>query len=56
VRLLLGADVVGVVADEAARTRIVGVRIMRKEPSSSEETLAADLVVDAMGRSGRTRG
>jgi 2-polyprenyl-6-methoxyphenol hydroxylase-like FAD-dependent oxidoreductase len=52
--LLLGADVVGVVADEAARTRIVGVRIMRKEPSSSEETLAADLVVDAMGRSGRT--
>jgi 2-polyprenyl-6-methoxyphenol hydroxylase-like FAD-dependent oxidoreductase len=54
VRLLLGADVVGVVADDQARTRIVGVRIMRREPSSSEETLAADLVVDAMGRSGRS--
>ncbi|RSM44926.1 2-polyprenyl-6-methoxyphenol hydroxylase-like oxidoreductase [Amycolatopsis balhimycina DSM 5908] len=53
VRLLLGADVVGVVADDA-RARIAGVRIMRKEPSSSEETLAADLVVDAMGRSGRS--
>jgi 2-polyprenyl-6-methoxyphenol hydroxylase-like FAD-dependent oxidoreductase len=53
VRLLLGADVVGLVADEG-RTRITGVRIMRKEPSSSEETITADLVVDAMGRSGRT--
>jgi 2-polyprenyl-6-methoxyphenol hydroxylase-like FAD-dependent oxidoreductase len=53
VRLLLGADVVGLVAD-GARVRITGVRIMRKEPGCSEETLAADLVVDAMGRGGRT--
>jgi 2-polyprenyl-6-methoxyphenol hydroxylase-like FAD-dependent oxidoreductase len=53
VRLLLGADVVGLVA-EGADARITGVRIMRRRPGSSEETLAADLVVDAMGRSGRT--
>jgi hypothetical protein len=32
VRLLLGADVVGVVADDQTRTRVVGVRIMRREP------------------------
>ena len=53
VRLLPGADIVGLVADEA-RARITGVRIIRNEPGSSEETLPADLVVDAMGRSGRT--
>lgn len=53
VRLLLGAEVAGLVIDEA-HARITGVRIMRKEPGGSEETLAADLVVDAMGRGGRT--
>jgi 2-polyprenyl-6-methoxyphenol hydroxylase-like FAD-dependent oxidoreductase len=53
VHLLLGADVVGLVADRDRR-RIAGVRITRNEPGSSEETLAADLVVDAMGRGGRT--
>lgn len=52
-RLVLGADVAGLVADEA-RTRITGVRITRNEPGGSEETLAADLVIDAMGRGGRT--
>jgi 2-polyprenyl-6-methoxyphenol hydroxylase-like FAD-dependent oxidoreductase len=53
VRLLPGADVVGLVADEA-RARITGVRIMGNEPGSRQETLAADLVIDAMGRGGRT--
>jgi 2-polyprenyl-6-methoxyphenol hydroxylase-like FAD-dependent oxidoreductase len=53
VRLLLCADLVGLATDEA-RAGITGVRIARKEPSLSEEMLAADLVVDAMGRSGRT--
>ena len=51
--LLPDTDVVGLVTDEA-RTRVVGVRIARKAPGSSEEELAADLVIDAMGRSGRT--
>ena len=53
VRLLLGTDIVGLVPDDA-RARITGVRIMRNAPGSSEDTLAADLVVDAMGRAGRT--
>jgi 2-polyprenyl-6-methoxyphenol hydroxylase-like FAD-dependent oxidoreductase len=30
------------------------VRIMRRDPGSTEETIAADLAVDALGRSGRT--
>jgi 2-polyprenyl-6-methoxyphenol hydroxylase-like FAD-dependent oxidoreductase len=51
--LLLGADVVGLVADETG-ARITGARIVRTEPGSAGETLAADLVVDAMGRGGRT--
>jgi len=49
VRPLLGASVVGLVADEA-RARITGVRVKRNGRASGEETLAADLVVDAMGR------
>jgi len=53
VNLLLGANVVGLVADRA-RLRVIGVRILRNKPNGSEETLAADLVVDAMGRGGRT--
>lgn len=53
VTFLLGADVSGLVADGSS-ARITGVRITRNDPGSSEETLAADLVVDAMGRSGRT--
>lgn len=52
VRLLPGVDVAGLVTDET-RVRITGVRITRNE-SGGEETLAADLVVDAMGRGGRT--
>ncbi|GAA4988695.1 FAD-dependent oxidoreductase [Kitasatospora paranensis] len=50
-RMVLGADVVGLIGDDR---RITGVRVLRQEPSSSEETLNADLVVDAMGRGSRT--
>ena len=50
-RMELGADVVGLISDDR---RITGVRILPREPSSSEETLPADLVVDATGRGSRT--
>ncbi|GHF66779.1 2-polyprenyl-6-methoxyphenol hydroxylase-like FAD-dependent oxidoreductase [Amycolatopsis bartoniae] len=50
VRLLTDTDIAGLAFDEA---RVTGVRIVRHEPGG-EETLPADLVVDAMGRSGRT--
>jgi 2-polyprenyl-6-methoxyphenol hydroxylase-like FAD-dependent oxidoreductase len=50
-RLVPGADVVGLVTDEAG---ITGVRVVRRDPDSTEETIGADLVVDAMGRGGRT--
>ncbi|MGW6118511.1 FAD-dependent oxidoreductase [Nocardia sp. NPDC055165] len=46
-----GNDVVGLVADEAA---VTGVRIISRTAGSAEEVLAADLVVDAMGRGTRT--
>ncbi|QHA07627.1 hypothetical protein GQF42_33820 [Streptomyces broussonetiae] len=50
-RMVFGADVVGLIGDDR---RITGVRILPQEPSSSEEMLNADLVVDAMGRGSRT--
>ncbi|MFE9574379.1 FAD-dependent oxidoreductase [Streptomyces sp. NPDC006692] len=50
-RMVLGTDVVGLIGEDR---RITGVRILPQEPSSSEETLNADLVVDAMGRGSRT--
>jgi 2-polyprenyl-6-methoxyphenol hydroxylase-like FAD-dependent oxidoreductase len=56
VRLLFGADVLGLEADEA-RTRFTGVRVATEGAGGTgtgEETLAADLIVDAMGRGSRT--
>ncbi|MET9019710.1 FAD-dependent monooxygenase [Actinopolymorpha sp. NPDC004070] len=48
-----GRDVVGLsIADD--RRRVTGVRVVRGRDASTEETLAADLVVDATGRAGRT--
>lgn len=44
-------DVVGLVADGP---RVTGVRITPRAAGSAEETLDAELVVDAMGRGGRT--
>jgi 2-polyprenyl-6-methoxyphenol hydroxylase-like FAD-dependent oxidoreductase len=41
-------------ATTAARDRITGVRIARQAAGGAEDTLGADLVVDATGRTGRT--
>jgi len=52
VHFMEGAEVVGLLSDQS-RSRVTGVR-MRYRPGASqpgEETLAADLVVDASGRS-----
>ncbi|HEU4422836.1 MAG TPA: FAD-binding monooxygenase [Pilimelia sp.] len=53
VTLTDGCDVVGLTV-EGDRRRVTGVRIVRRQPGSAEEELAAGLVVDAMGRGGRT--
>ena len=53
VELVDGCDVVGLLPG-AGGERITGVRVLRHAPGSAEETLPADLVVDAMGRGGRT--
>ena len=47
------SDVVGLAATPDAR-RIVGARILRRADGSAEETIDADLVVDATGRGSRT--
>lgn len=52
VRLLFGTDLVGLEPD-AARTRFLGVRV-RHAGDGDTETIAADLIVDAMGRGSRT--
>jgi len=46
-------EVAGLVTTPA-RDRVVGARVLPRAGSGSEELLAADLVVDATGRSGRT--
>ena len=46
-------DIVGLVTT-ADRDRVTGVRITRRAAGSAEDTLGADLVVDATGRGGRT--
>jgi 2-polyprenyl-6-methoxyphenol hydroxylase-like FAD-dependent oxidoreductase len=46
-------EAVGLIATPS-RDRITGVRIVRRAAGAVEETLAADLVVDATGRGGRT--
>jgi 2-polyprenyl-6-methoxyphenol hydroxylase-like FAD-dependent oxidoreductase len=52
VDLVAGCDAVGLLIDDTER--VVGVRIIRRDPGSAEELLDADLVVDATGRAGRT--
>jgi len=47
------SDVVGLAATPDAR-RIVGAKILRRADGSAEETIDADLVVDATGRGSRT--
>ena len=46
-------DVAGLVTTPA-RDRITGARVLPRSDAGAEEVLAADLVVDATGRSGRT--
>jgi 2-polyprenyl-6-methoxyphenol hydroxylase-like FAD-dependent oxidoreductase len=41
-------------ATSATRDRVTGVRLLRRAAGGAEETLEADLVLDATGRSGRT--
>jgi 2-polyprenyl-6-methoxyphenol hydroxylase-like FAD-dependent oxidoreductase len=53
VEFIDGYDVVGPTSSKPARS-VTGVRVMRRAAGNSEETLTADLVVDAMGRGGRS--
>jgi 2-polyprenyl-6-methoxyphenol hydroxylase-like FAD-dependent oxidoreductase len=46
------ADVVGLLSSTSGR-RVTGVRVLRRSDGSAEETVAADLVVDATGRASR---
>jgi 2-polyprenyl-6-methoxyphenol hydroxylase-like FAD-dependent oxidoreductase len=53
VRIVDGCDVVGLTTTPD-HGRVTGVRLLRRRPGSADETLAADLVVDASGRGSRT--
>lgn len=53
VRILDGCDVVGPTATADGR-RVTGLRVMHRAQGSAEETLDADLVVDASGRGSRS--
>jgi 2-polyprenyl-6-methoxyphenol hydroxylase-like FAD-dependent oxidoreductase len=52
IEIVTGCDVVGLLTDDA-RERITGVRVLRRQPGSAAEALAADLVVAATGRGSR---
>src|SRR5919107_799387 len=52
VRFLAGREVVGLVPD-ASGGAVAGVRTRRRGPKDAEETLTADLVVDASGQGSR---
>jgi 2-polyprenyl-6-methoxyphenol hydroxylase-like FAD-dependent oxidoreductase len=51
VRAVEGVDVLGVTGNAA---RVDGVRLLRRQDGAAEETMPADLVVDATGRGSRT--
>jgi 2-polyprenyl-6-methoxyphenol hydroxylase-like FAD-dependent oxidoreductase len=53
VKIADGCDVPGLVTT-TAKDRVTGVRVVRRAASGVEETVGADLVVDATGRRGRT--
>jgi 2-polyprenyl-6-methoxyphenol hydroxylase-like FAD-dependent oxidoreductase len=53
VRIVEGCDALGV-DTTTDRDRVTGVRIARRAARGAEDTLRADLVVDATGRNGRT--
>ncbi len=53
VRFVEGSDVVGLVTDGDQR-RVTGVRVAHRDDGGTEQTMSADLVVDATGRGSRT--
>ncbi|MFG2085373.1 FAD-dependent oxidoreductase [Spirillospora sp. NPDC048824] len=53
VRFACGRDVVGLLTDGPGR--VTGVQVMPRSVGGAAEEIRADLVVDAMGRGGRTR-
>jgi 2-polyprenyl-6-methoxyphenol hydroxylase-like FAD-dependent oxidoreductase len=53
IEILQETDVQGYLTD-ASRSRVTGVRIVRKQGGARAEDLAADLIVDASGRGSRT--
>lgn len=53
VQLVDGCDVLGLLTTPDA-ARVSGVRVIRRRADSAEESLAADLVVDASGRGSRS--
>lgn len=53
VRFVEGRDVVGLVTDDDRR-RVTGVRVGHRAEGGAEQTVPADLVVDATGRGSRT--
>lgn len=53
VQAVEGCDVLGLLTTPD-RARVTGVRLIRRRAGSAEESLAADLVVDASGRSSRS--
>jgi 2-polyprenyl-6-methoxyphenol hydroxylase-like FAD-dependent oxidoreductase len=55
VSIVDGCDVVGLTVGTSG-DRVTGVRLLRRRDGSTEETRAADLVVCATGRAGRTLG
>jgi 2-polyprenyl-6-methoxyphenol hydroxylase-like FAD-dependent oxidoreductase len=52
VRFVEGYDVTGICTD-AERTRATGIRMQQRGSDAAEETVAADLIVDASGRGSR---
>ncbi|HMO59574.1 MAG TPA: FAD-dependent monooxygenase [Roseiflexaceae bacterium] len=48
-----GCDVLGLLTTPDS-SRVTGVRVIRRRPGSAEETLSADLVIDASGRGSRS--
>lgn len=53
VRVIEQCDVLGLVTD-ADRSRVTGVRLLRRADGSAEEVLPSDLVIDASGRGSRS--
>ncbi|MGH3987471.1 MAG: FAD-dependent oxidoreductase [Pseudonocardiaceae bacterium] len=53
VRFVEGCDMVGLVTGSDQR-RVTGVRVAHRDESATEQTVSADLVVDATGRGSRT--